>query len=218
MHPFRRGPTHYYSMAASSSEPAASSSASNPLGTTSSMMELSDCPDADVVLRSSDSQSFRVQKAFLMKNSPVLDRFIQTASDHMEGALPVGDGTPLPVVQLPERGAIIYSLLTFLLPVAPVLPLTLEGVMELLSVAQTYEMSHAMVHIRGNISLKVPPLVNKDNALYAYSLALKHGLHQETFHAARITLRSTLTIENLKDKLDMIPGDHLYVAQPYRRS
>jgi hypothetical protein len=203
-------------MAASFPEPSTSLSTSNRLGDSFST-ELFDYPDADIVLRSCDSQDFRVQKVFLVKSSPLLDRFIEAASDHSSPTLPVGNGTPLPVVQLSERGTILYNLLTFLLPVAPVLPLDLEETMELLSVAQTYEMSHVLVHIRGSIALKRPPLINTNNALRVYSLAQKYGLHPEIVDAARITVRNTLTIENLKCNVGMMPGSHLYALWKYHR-
>jgi hypothetical protein len=205
---------HTLSMIASLLKPATSSSTS-PRGTTS--VKLLDYPDADVVLQSSDSHDFRVQKAFLVKHSSVLDRLMKATSDISDAAPPVDVGGALPVVRLPERGAVLYNLLTFLLPMEPALPSTLEDTMELLSVAQKYEMSYILVHIRGNISLQEPPLVNKNNALYAYSLAKKHGLHRETFRAARITLQFTLTIENLQAKLDIISGDRLYELLKYHQ-
>jgi hypothetical protein len=149
---------------------------------------------------------------FLVKSSPLLNGLIKTASD-----APVGAGEALPVVRLLERGAILYNLLTFLLPVTPVLPPTLEETMELLSVAQKYEMSHALVHIRGSVALKDPPFVNKDNALHVYSLAQKYGLRREVIQAARVTLESTLTIEHLQDKLDLMPSDDLYEPWGYHQ-
>jgi hypothetical protein len=119
---------------------------------------------------------------------------------------------------MPESGVILYSLLTFILPVPPVLPPSAEETMELLSVAQTYEMNHIMVHIRGIISLQDPPLICKSNALQIYSLSYKYGLRQEVIQAARLTLKSTLAIENLEDKLDIIPSDHLHELWRYHQS
>ncbi|KAI0288677.1 hypothetical protein BC826DRAFT_939829 [Russula brevipes] len=87
--------------------------------------------------------------------------------------------------------------------------------MELLSVAQKYEMDHVLDHIRGSVALRDPPLIHKDNALNAYSLAQKYGLRQEVAQAARITLKSVLTIENLEGKLDVMPGDHLHELWRY---
>jgi len=182
---------------------------------TSSTETLFDDPDADIILRSRDDLDCRVQKVFLVKSSPLLNGLIQAASDH--SAAHVGAREALPIVRLSERGTILHNLLTFLLPVTPVLPLTLEETMELLSVAQKYEMSHALDHIRGSVALKDPPLVRKDNALRVYSLAQKYGLRREVVQAARITLKSTLTIEDLQGKLDLMPGDNLYELWGYHQ-
>ena len=195
-------------MAASPPEPETSSSAS--------MEKLIDYPDADITLRSSDNFDFRVQKLFIVKSSPVLNGIIQAASSNSEVALRGAREHP-PVVQSPERGATLYNLCTFLLPMAPVLPSTVEETMELLSVAQKYEMSHVLVHIRGSISLNYPPLINKNNAHRVYSLAQEYGLCQEMVQAARITLKFTLTIESLEGKLDVMPGDHLYELWRYHQ-
>ena len=181
------------------------------------MEELFDYPDGDIILRSSDSRDFRVLKLFITKSSPVLaDKLTQTATDSPIAALPAGT-TPLPVVHMSESAAILSSLLTFVMPVPPVLPPSMEEKLELLSVAQKYEMGHILVHIRGSISLQDPPLVSRSNALHVYSLAQKYGLRQEVVQAARLTVRSTLTIENLGGKLDVMSGDHLHQLWRYHQ-
>jgi hypothetical protein len=116
-----------------------------------------------------------------------------------------------------ESGAILHSLLTFIFPLPPILPTALEETMELLSVAQKYEMGHIVVHIRGSVALRDPPLICKGNALHVYSLAQEYGLRPEVVQAARLTLKSTLTIENLEGKLDVMPGDHLHELWGYHR-
>jgi hypothetical protein len=179
------------------------------------MDKLPDYPDVDIILRSSDSRDFRVLKLFIIKSSPVLDKLIQATSDLPATTIPTDTETPLPVVHLSESGAILHNLLTFMLPVPPVLPPSVEKTLELLSVAQKYEMSHVLVHIRGSISLQNPPLICKSNVLHVYSLAQKYGLRQEVVQAARLTLKSTLTIENLEGELDVMPGDHLHELWRY---
>jgi hypothetical protein len=200
---------------ASSHQPRAPSSASN-RDEAPSTEELFDFPDADIIIRSSNSRDFRVLKLFITKSSPVLDRLIQTASDSTVSALPAST-IPLPVIHMSENGTILCSLLTFVLPMPPILPPSVEETLELLSVAQKYEMNHVLAHIRGSISLQDPPLICRSNALHVYSLAQKYGLRQEVVRAARLTVRSTLTIENLEDKLDVMPGDHLYELWKYHR-
>jgi hypothetical protein len=203
------------SMASSPHQPGAPSSVSN-RDKSPSMEELFDFPDADIILRSSNSRDFRVLKLFITKSSPVLDRLIQRASDSAVSALPAST-ISLPVIHMSESGAILYSLLTFVLPMPPVLPPSVVETLELLSVAQKYEMNHVLAHIRGSIALQDPPLICRSNALHVYSLAQKYGLRQEVVQAARLTVRSTLTVENLEDKLDVMPGDHLHELWKYHR-
>ena len=194
-------------MAASPLEPRAPSSLSEASSTEEE--QPFDYPDADIILRSSDSRDFRVLKSFIIKSSPILDKLIQTSSDLPADAVSAGTDTPLPIVRMPESGAILQSLLTFILPVPPVLPPGVEGTMELLPVAQKYEMGHILIHIRGSIALQDPPFIRESNALQVYSLAQKYGLRPEVVQAARLTLKFTLTIENLEGKLDTMRGDHL---------
>ena len=77
--------------------------------------------------------------------------------------------------------------------------------MELLAVAQKYEMSSVMSHIRGAISRQDPPFLRSETAFHIYFLAQQYGLHHEAVQAARFTLRLPMIIEGLGDKLDF-PG------------
>lgn len=69
---------------------------------------LFDRPGADIILRSQNSSLFRVPKIYLIDSSPIFSEIIQRTLDYP------GDANPhasLPVVQLSERGEIIYSFL-----------------------------------------------------------------------------------------------------------
>lgn len=122
-------------MAAPSPEPGALASVSG-RGEQSSLETPLDYPDADIILRSSDSRDFRVLKLYIIKRSPVLDKLIQATSDLPTTTDLSGTDTPLPIVHMHESAAILHSLLTFILPVPPVLPPSVEETMKLLSVAQ----------------------------------------------------------------------------------
>ena len=177
-----------------------------------------DYPDADIILRSCDSQEFRVLKVYIIKSSPVLSKKIQAISGPSDYAISTGaDETLLPILHLPENGAIVFTLLTFVFPVPTVLPSTVEETMHLLSVAQMYEMGSVLTHIRACIAALQDPLIQPDNALRIYSLAYDYGLRPEVLQAGRITLKSPLTIENLEGKLDAMPGDHLYELWRYHQ-
>jgi hypothetical protein len=157
-------------------------------------------------------------KLYLIKCSPVLDKRIQAISDHSQPTISTGAQSLHPILQLPDNGAILSTLLTFIFPMPTVLPPTLEETMELLSVAQKYEMASVLSHIRGCIALKDPPLISPENAFHAYSLAQKYGLRHEAVQAARLTLTFTLTIENLAGKFDVMPGAYLYGLWKYHES
>ncbi|KAH9066072.1 hypothetical protein EDB83DRAFT_2675019 [Lactarius deliciosus] len=170
-------------------------------------------PGSDVVLRSCDAHNFRVLKLYIANISPIFRELFTNApspSDTTHGE------ESLPVVELPEGGAIVFNLLTFIFPVAPILPSTTEKVMELLSVAQKYQMDLVLAHIRGAISRRDPPFIRPETAFHDYVLAQKHELHQEALQAARVTLRLSLTIEGLEDKLEFMPGAYLRELWKYR--
>jgi hypothetical protein len=168
-------------------------------------------PYADTILRSHDTHHFRVPRSYIVNSSPVLDRLIRAVlppDDTHEGAL-------LPVIQLPESGTILHSLLTFIFPVIPLLPPTTEEFMELLSVAQKYQMESVLAHIRLSITRYYPPSAQRGATYHMYSLAHKYGLRQEALQAARIILKYPMNIEDLEDTLDVMSGGSLYGLYKY---
>ncbi|KAH9167993.1 hypothetical protein EDB89DRAFT_1639913 [Lactarius sanguifluus] len=161
-----------------------------------------DFPGSDIVLqvrcpRSRNTHDFRVPKLYIDICSPVLRQLIRSISNTSDG--------PLSVVKLPESKATIHNLLTFIFPVCPNLPSTTETIMELLAVAQKYQMDSVLTRVRGTISRQDPAFIRPETALHVYFLAQKYGIHQEALQAARVTLRLSMTIEGLEDKLDF-PG------------
>jgi hypothetical protein len=177
-----------------------------------------DYPDADIILRSHDSQEFRVVKLYIINSSPVLKKRIQEISDSTRPATSSHARALLPVVQLPDNGDVLSNLFTFIFPVPPVLPPTLEEILELLSVAQKYEMVSVLAHIRNGVASREPPFISPEDAFYAYSLARKHGLLQEAARAAKISLAFTLTIENLEGMSNIPQGDCLHELWRYHQT
>jgi BTB/POZ domain len=169
-------------------------------------------PGADIILRSQDSHEFRIPKSYVINNSPVFDKLIREALGSPHDAY---DEASLPVVQLPESGAIIHNLLTFIFPVIPLVPSTTEKAMELLSVAQKYQMDSILTHIRLRITRYNPPPTQRDTALYMYSLAQRYGLRQEALQAARTILNYPMSIKDLEDKLDVTSSASLYELWKY---
>jgi hypothetical protein len=169
-------------------------------------------PGADIILRSHDSHPFQVLKTFITSNSPVLGELIRRTLDSP------GDenaGKSLPVVQLPDSGEILRYLLTFIFPVTPVIPSTHEEALELLSVAQKYQMSTVLIHIRGSIARQNPLPTHLEPALRIYSLAQNYGLRPEALQTARNILQHSMTVENFDNMLDCMPGASLYELFKY---
>jgi hypothetical protein len=187
-----------------------------PSGATSTTAEplayILDYPGADIILRSHDSHHLRVPKIFIIYNSPVLNEIVQGT---LNSPGDVNAGASLPVVQLPESGKILRYLLTFILPVLPAVPPTHEGTMELLSVAQKYQMETVLVHIRGIVARQNPLPTQLEPALHIYALAQKYGLRPEALRSARTILKHSMTIEDLGDKLNIMPGASLFELWKY---
>ena len=178
------------------------------------LLENLDDPDADIILCSREHREFRVLKLYITKVSPVLRDLIQSASSsHTSDAT-----SSLPSVQLSDSDATLYSLLTFILPMHPVLPSTLEHTIVLLSAAQKYQMDSILSHIRAVVGSQNPPFSRPETAFRVYSLARMHGLCQEALQAARITLTFQFTMEDLEDELDTIHGIYLHELWTYYQS
>ena len=171
-----------------------------------------DYPGADIIFCSQDSRHLRVPKIFIIHNSPVLNELVRRTSESASDATAKAS---LPVVQLQESSKILRYLLTFILPVLPVLPPTHEETMELLSVAQKYQMETVLVHIRGIIARQNPLPTRLEPALHVYALAQKYGLRPEALQTARTILKEWMTIEDFDNKLDIMPGASLYELWNY---
>jgi hypothetical protein len=176
-----------------------------------------DDPDADIIVRSGDFQEVRTLRVYLIKYSPVLNGLIQSESsviDFPRSPTSLHAGA-LPYIQLAEHGTILSSLLSFILPVPFNLPSTTEEIMELLSVAQKYEMDSTLAHIRVAIGSQEPPFIRQENAFHIYSLAQKYGLDKEVSRAARMALTFPMTIQSLEDKFDAMPGAYFHSLWKY---
>ncbi|KAH9986363.1 hypothetical protein BJV77DRAFT_1029192, partial [Russula vinacea] len=99
---------------------------------------LFDHPEADVILRSRDAYEFRVLKLYIVHSSPILGEKLLSLKPQLDPNSSVVSaesdvkGTTVNAscaVQLPVDGAILLSLLN---SVPPILPQTVEHVIELL--------------------------------------------------------------------------------------
>jgi BTB/POZ domain len=174
---------------------------------------LFDHPGADIILHSQDSYEFRVPKIYIVSCSSILCEVIRRTSDGANAK------ASLPVVQLPESGEILYCLLTFIFPITQLIPSTPEKIMQLLSVAQTYQMGTVLAHIRGSIARQISLPTHLEPVLHIYALAQKYGLRQEALQTARaIFLKQSMTIEDFNNKLDIMSGASLYELWKYHES
>ena len=160
------------------------------------------------MIRLCDHREFRVLKLYIIKVSPVLRELIRSALD----SYAADTSSSLPSIQLSDSGATLFSLLTFIPPIIPVLPSTMEQTMLLLSVAQEYQMNPILSHIRDTIAFQDPPFIRSRRV---YSLAQAYELRQEVLDAARTTLTFPPTIEELKDELDTAPCIYLHELWKY---
>ena len=169
-------------------------------------------PGADLILRSLDFHDFRVPKIYIVGCSVVLDALIQKYLDFSGASY--ADGS-LPVVLLPENGKVLHKLLTFIFPVTPLVPSTPEETMELLSVAQKYQMDSVLVYIRAIIARHNPLPTGLKPALRVYLLAYKYGLRPEVLRSARIIGNYPMTPEDYDNKFDILPPVPLFELWKY---
>jgi hypothetical protein len=173
-----------------------------------------DLPGADIILRSQDSYHFRVPKIYIVNTSPILGELIRRTLDSPGDH--VNPEVSLPVVQLPESGEILHYLLTSTFPIIQLVPSTPEKIMELLSVAQKYQMGTVLAYIRGSIAQQNSLPTRLEPALHIYALAQKYGLRPEALRTARVIfLKHSMTIEDFDNKLDIMPGASLYELWMY---
>jgi hypothetical protein len=132
-----------------------------------------DYPGADIILRPQGPYHFGVPKNYIFISSPVLSELIRGALDLLCSANDESSLGSLPVVQLPDSGAIVHCLLTFIFPVTSLLPSTPEEIMKLLSVAQKYQMETALANIRGTIAGQSSLPTGIESAIRIYFLAKK---------------------------------------------
>jgi hypothetical protein len=181
--------------------------------TSSSENQLLDDSDADIILRSCDHREFRVLKLYIIKVSPVLRDLIESAlSSH------AADSTAsLPSVQLSDTDITLSSLLTFILPMLPAPPSTIEQTVVLLSAAQKYEMYSILSRIRTFLSSQDPPFIRPETAFKVYTLAQTYELRLEALQAARSTLTFSFTLEDLEGEFCDTPGVHIRELWKYHQ-
>ena len=184
-----------------------------------SPLDTSGVPDANIIIRSSDLVNFRVHKSVLAMASPFFKDLLSLPQP------PDGefiDG--LPVVQLSEDSNLLSTLVSMLYPLRPVTPKSYEKVLYslaifsavvpnpchkvlyLLAACQKYEMAEIQSSIRAKVSQGEFPAPEGAEAFSAYVIASHKGLTLETEKAARQTLDYPMTFDVLGEGLRLFEG------------
>ena len=172
----------------------------------------SDLPDANIILRSSDHVNFRVRKSILAMSSPFFDDLLSLPQPP-DGEL--FDG--FPVVQLPEDSGLLNTLISFLYPIASVIPGSYEKVFAILGACQKYDMVSIQSYVRSEVKCGNFPAPVGTEAFHAYAIASSMGLIPERESAARLTLGYPMTFESLGEGLRSFEGWALCDLVRYRK-
>ncbi|KAI0259115.1 hypothetical protein BC834DRAFT_660787 [Gloeopeniophorella convolvens] len=184
-----------------------------------------DFPDADLVIRSSDSVTFKAYRASLEQSSPIIARILleqlgslTDISTNTTSASSGGDSSSaLPVMRLPEDGETLHTLLTAILPVPIHLPSTFEGAIPVLVAATKYKAYNALLTLRTSINERIYVMVKPEDAFRVFCLARKSGLLREALIPVRVLLDQSIAIEGLGDKLVFATGALLHELMAIQR-
>ncbi|EIM87824.1 uncharacterized protein STEHIDRAFT_155192 [Stereum hirsutum FP-91666 SS1] len=176
--------------------------------------------NADLVLRSSDSVDFPVHQAFLIKSSSFFKTILSLPQPFVSA--PNGTARPsthhrgsLPVIPVVEKGSVIHVLLSYLLPITPVLPDSLDDAMDFVNAAYKYEMEVVVVRAR-NILRR---FLTVDTSLRIYAFAHRLELRDEMLAAARQSLRLPLPSDHPEHDDTRFPcGSALLDLWNYRKT
>jgi len=175
--------------------------------------ELCDVPDANLIIRSSDSVNFRIHKSLLVMVSPVFRDILSLPQSVDSESV---DG--LPVVQLSEDSELLSSLVSMLYPVCTVVPNSYDKALYLLAACQKYEMASVMSSIRAKVKLGEYPAPKGAEAFLAYAIASGKGLIPEMENAARQTLGHPLSFEIIGEGLRLLEGWALRDLVSFRKT
>ncbi|KAI0264099.1 hypothetical protein BC834DRAFT_269857 [Gloeopeniophorella convolvens] len=177
-----------------------------------------DVPGANVILRSSDGQDFRVHQIILGAASPFFRDMFSLPRPQANSEAQASDMVDgLPIVCMTEHSHVLGNLLAMLYPNAiPAGSYILA--LNLLAAARKYDMKATVVLIRklmtGGQFSSAP---DSSCALFsAYAFAVHHRLSRETKHLALLSLDYQLSLSSLEDALPFLDGSAIYALSQYR--
>ncbi|TFY63456.1 hypothetical protein EVG20_g6305 [Dentipellis fragilis] len=209
-------------MEASASHTASPSPSSQ---TSTKINELLDEPDADIILRSSDSVDFRTYKCILGRASPLFKVLLYAtqSEDVVDTSIRLSIPNPewkdgLPVLRLSENRHTLQCLLSVICPIPTILPTTFRGALRVLSAARKYEMDGAWHKLCALIKAHGPyNNVYPGNALRAYGQACRYGLKERAQAAASLFLEDSRKLVECGADLRHVTGPALSELVEYRR-
>jgi len=177
-----------------------------------SVSEVLDVPDANVIIQSSDLINFRVHKSVLAMASPVFKDLFSLSQPSGSESI---DG--LPVVKLTEDAELLNCLFSMLYPVRLAIPNSYDKVLYLLAACQKYDMGRIQALIRDEVSHGRFPTPVGIKVFGAYAIASGKRLIPEMENAARLTLNHPMTFETLGEELRLFEGPALYDLARFRK-
>ncbi|KAI0053815.1 hypothetical protein FA95DRAFT_1552320 [Auriscalpium vulgare] len=153
-------------------------------------------PDADVVLRSSgsDSSDFKVHKCILAVASP----FFRTMFTLPQGA---GKDADIPVIEVAEYSTILETLLRFVYPIQDPSVSSLDELVPIMCAAAKYEMDAVIMRLR-HLLLSKPFITSSPVRVYA--IAARFELEDVAKVASSHTLSVNVLDSPLSDDLKHI--------------
>jgi hypothetical protein len=173
-----------------------------------------DHPEADIILRSSDSVNFRVFKLFLTLASPVFETMFKLPQPAVGTNEDTKDG--LPVISVQENSKTLNTFLRFCYPSTlaedPLLE-NLTDIKDILGVARKYSLD--LIERRVYQALASPKVLEAE-PLRCFAIARNARLKHETITAAKYTLRQPL-IPAWFAEIEMITASDLLALLTYHK-
>ncbi|KAF8271134.1 hypothetical protein EI94DRAFT_1658019 [Lactarius quietus] len=113
------------------------------------------------------------------------------------------------VIDLTENSRTLLHLLSMTYPMDPIVPVTLEDALSLLSACQKYQMDSTASRIRASIKARTS-LFTVTNSFRAYGIASRYCLEEEALCAMQLTLERPMNFDACGEDLGFISGGALY--------
>ncbi|KAF8610420.1 hypothetical protein BDV93DRAFT_503205 [Ceratobasidium sp. AG-I] len=132
-------------------------------------------PEADLVLISSEGQTFRVFSRFLIETSGVFRDLLD---------MPTGPDTSERVMTISETSRTLNLLLQYIYPMAHPLLTTLNDIQAVLIAADKYDVGFITEDLRSKL---IGPTILSASPIRAYAVACRLGFKEEALQAAKRT-------------------------------